>query len=376
VRIFHIAEPATWARARPSGDFTMSTRGRTLEEEGFIHCSQPQQVALVLDAVYADLEHDLLLLVIDTDLLASPWQLDDVPGADDPFPHIYGPLNASAVVDELVLRRTADGFVVPDLTDAPQHRVRGSATSGFGLEGTVALVTGASSGLGERFSTVLAEAGADLVVTGRRADRLEQLAARLGTAVTVVPGDLRDPAFRTALVRRAESVHGRLDVLVNNAGTCDGGPIEDQRLDELSDVLDLDLVAPLDLCRLAAPLLFAATSASVVNVASIFGLVASREPMAAYNVSKAGLVGLTRQLAAEWGDRGVRVNALAPGFFPTDLTGGLSDRGQRAAIARRTLLGRTPDPSELDGPLLFLASAASSYVTGQVLTVDGGWTAV
>ena len=162
-------------------------------------------------------------------------------------------------------------------------------------------------------------------VTGRRADRLEQLAARLETAVTVVPGDLRDPAFRTALVRRVDSVHGRLDVLVNNAGTCDGGPIEDQRLDELSDVLDLDLVAPLDLCRLAAPLLFAATSASVVNVASIFGLVASREPMAAYNVSKAGLVGLTRQLAAQWGDRGVRVNALAPGFFPTDLTGGLSD---------------------------------------------------
>ena len=117
MRIFHIADPDTWARARPTGSFTMSTRGRTLEEEGFIHCSQPHQVALVLDAVYADLEHDLLLLVIDTDLLASPWQLDDVPGADDPFPHIYGPLNTSAVLDELRLRRTADGFVVPDLTD-------------------------------------------------------------------------------------------------------------------------------------------------------------------------------------------------------------------------------------------------------------------
>jgi uncharacterized protein (DUF952 family) len=117
VRIFHIAEPDTWARARSTGSLTMSTRGRTLEEEGFIHCSQPQQVSPVLEAVYGDLEHDLLLLVIDTDLLASPWQLDDVPGADDPFPHIYGPLNTSAVLDELALRRTANGFVVPDLTD-------------------------------------------------------------------------------------------------------------------------------------------------------------------------------------------------------------------------------------------------------------------
>jgi glutathione S-transferase len=115
VRIFHIAEPGAWAQARGAGASTTSTRGRTLEEEGFVHCSQPQQVSLVLNAVYADIDHDLLLLVVDTDLLTSPWQLDDVPGADDPFPHIYGPLNASAVVDELPLRRTADGFVVPDL---------------------------------------------------------------------------------------------------------------------------------------------------------------------------------------------------------------------------------------------------------------------
>ena len=116
MRFFHIAEPEAWATAKTGGSWTTSTRGRTLEQEGFIHCSQPQQVALVLEAVYGDMDHDLLLLVVDSDRLTSPWQLDDVAGADDPFPHIYGPLNADAVVDELPLRRTADGFIVPDLS--------------------------------------------------------------------------------------------------------------------------------------------------------------------------------------------------------------------------------------------------------------------
>ena len=113
----------------------------------------------------------------------------------------------------------------------------------------------------------------------------------------------------------------------------------------------------------------------MINVASIYGLVGSRAPMAAYNASKGALVNLTRNLAAQWGRRGVRVNALAPGFFPTALTGQLSSPVQRRQIEQRTLLGRVPDLTEIDGPLLFLASDAASYVTGQVLTVDGGWTA-
>jgi NAD(P)-dependent dehydrogenase (short-subunit alcohol dehydrogenase family) len=114
----------------------------------------------------------------------------------------------------------------------------------------------------------------------------------------------------------------------------------------------------------------------VINVASVYGLVASRGPMAAYNASKGALVQLTRHLAAQWGDRGVRVNALAPSYFATELTGQLTDPGLRQAICRNTLLQRVPRPDELDGALLFLASAASSYVTGTVLPVDGGWTAV
>jgi NAD(P)-dependent dehydrogenase (short-subunit alcohol dehydrogenase family) len=114
----------------------------------------------------------------------------------------------------------------------------------------------------------------------------------------------------------------------------------------------------------------------VINVASTYGIVASRGPMAAYNATKGALVNLTRHLAAQWGERGVRVNALAPGYFPTDLTGFLADEGFARSIRERTVLARTPTLEELDGPLLFLASDASSYVTGQVLVVDGGWTAI
>lgn len=123
------------------------------------------------------------------------------------------------------------------------------------------------------------------------------------------------------------------------------------------------------------PLLLDRPDASVINIASIFGQISSGGGMAGYHAAKGGLISFTRHLAEQWSRRGVRVNALAPGFFPTPLTGELSDPGLRDRICRRTLLRRAPDIAEIDGPLLFLASSASSYVTGQVLTVDGGWTA-
>ncbi len=117
MRIFHIAEPADWGAALDSGRYSWSTRGRSLDAVGFIHCSQSQQVSAVLTAIYSDVDHDLLLLVIETELLTSPWQLDDVPGAADPFPHIYGPLDIDAVTQTGPLRRTTQGFVLPDLAD-------------------------------------------------------------------------------------------------------------------------------------------------------------------------------------------------------------------------------------------------------------------
>jgi len=243
------------------------------------------------------------------------------------------------------------------------------------LDDRVAVVTGASVGLGARFARVLHSAGAHVIATARRGDLLERLDRDCGDRVEILAGDITDAKHRQDLVELVRT-HGRLDILVNNAGICDDGPLETQTLDELRRVIEVNLISVLDMCRLSVQLLRASQSASVINVASIFGLVASGGPMAGYNATKGALINLTRHLAAMWGPDGVRVNALVPGYFPTDLTGNLADPNFAESIRERTLLRRTPGIEELDGPLLFLASDASSYMTGQSLVIDGGWTAI
>jgi NAD(P)-dependent dehydrogenase (short-subunit alcohol dehydrogenase family) len=247
----------------------------------------------------------------------------------------------------------------------------------FRLDGQVAVVTGASSGLGERFARVLAGAGASIVVAARRADRLEALAADLAGALAV-PCDVVDAGDRERLVGAALERFGRIDVLVNNAGIGTPEPVETETPERFAEVLDVNLTAAFALSQPVSRPMIDAGRGSIVNVVSIPGIVgASQIPFAAYSASKAGLIGLTRGLAGEWARRGIRVNALAPGWFASEMTAEMfADERSMAWVARNAPMGRAGEPHELDGALLYLASDASSYVTGQVLAVDGGWTAV
>jgi NAD(P)-dependent dehydrogenase (short-subunit alcohol dehydrogenase family) len=242
------------------------------------------------------------------------------------------------------------------------------------MDGRVALVTGASGGLGARFASVLSAAGARVALTARRAGELAQVAATVDGGAWIA-GDLTSDDFRVELIERVHAELGPVDVLVNNAGVSDDGRLELQTIDVVRNILEVDLVAAIDLCRLVAPAMIEQRRGVIINVSSIFGIVASRTPMVAYNAAKAALVNMSRHLAQQWGHAGVRVNALAPGFFPTSLTGHLEDPKQRTMIEQTTSLRRVPTLDELDAALLFLASDASSYVTGHSLIVDGGWTA-
>lgn len=224
---------------------------------------------------------------------------------------------------------------------------------------------------------MLRERGADLVLAGRRADRLSALAAQLGEDhAEPVATDVADEEAMRRLFDRALKRFGRLDIMINNAGTSHEGPAESESLDDFECVLKVNLSAVFVGCREAAKVMLRSGHGSIINIASLAGLVSlsDRHPMAAYVASKAGVVGLTRELAAQWAARGVRVNAIAPGWFPTELTGQLMDLEQVRWIDQRTPIGRAGLLSELDGAMVFLASDASSYVVGQTLVVDGGWT--
>ncbi|MCW2545884.1 MAG: short-chain dehydrogenase/reductase [Mycobacterium sp.] len=245
----------------------------------------------------------------------------------------------------------------------------------FDLTGRVAIVTGASSGLGERFARVLHAAGASVVAVARRTDRLEALAAS-HERMLAVTADLTADSDVQAIVPQVMDRFGRLDVLVNNAGMGVPVPAEDEDLAAFRYTLEVNLVGLFNLARLAARPMLEAGSGSIINIASVFGLVSSWPlPNASYTSSKGAVVHLTRELACQWAARGVRVNALAPGFFPAESTAGMQTGKGRSYVERGCPMRRFGRPEELDGPLLFLASAASSYVTGQTLGVDGGWTA-
>jgi NAD(P)-dependent dehydrogenase (short-subunit alcohol dehydrogenase family) len=247
--------------------------------------------------------------------------------------------------------------------------------SGFSLDGRVAVVTGASSGLGARFAVVLAEAGAKVVAAARRVDRLEELAAA-NPSIHPVACDVTSEDGPARLVGETLERFGRVDVCVNNAGISSGGPDRQATLDGFRAVLRVNLEALFAVSQEVAVPMREQGSGSVVNIGSMFGSVAATPvPDAGYVASKSAVNGLTRELAAQWAPDGVRVNAIAPGWFPSEMTAELlEDERSVRWFERQCPLGRPGRVDELDGALLFLASDASSYCTGQVLTIDGGWT--
>lgn len=239
-------------------------------------------------------------------------------------------------------------------------------------------MTGASSGLGARFARVLDGAGAAVVLVARREERLEALASELREAIAI-PADVADLASAARVVEAALDRFGRIDVLVNNAGAGDYLPALEETVEQFVDVVNLNLIGAFALTqRVAQAMVERGTSGAVVNIASIRGLVGMGQiPGAGYAASKTGLLGLTRDLGDQWARKGIRVNALAPGWFRTEMTDEMFDDERAQQWMRsRTPMGRTGAEHELDGALLFLASDASSFVTGVTLPVDGGWTAI
>jgi NAD(P)-dependent dehydrogenase (short-subunit alcohol dehydrogenase family) len=247
----------------------------------------------------------------------------------------------------------------------------------FRLDGKVAIVTGASSGLGVAFGTALAEAGADLVLVGRRADRLEQtrkLVTDIGRRAITVTADVSLPEAAQAVIDAALNEFGQVDVLVNNAGKGTAVPATRETPDQFREVIDINLNGCYWMAQACGRVM--APGSAIVNISSVVALTSGGLPQAAYSASKAAVIGLTRDLAVQWtGRKGIRVNALAPGFFPSEMTDEFPE-GYIDSQLPRIPAGRTGDPAELAAAVVFLASPAAAYITATTLVVDGGLTAL
>jgi NAD(P)-dependent dehydrogenase (short-subunit alcohol dehydrogenase family) len=243
----------------------------------------------------------------------------------------------------------------------------------FRLDGRVAIVTGASSGLGRDFARALAEAGADVALAARREDRLAEARGMVedaGRRAITVRTDVAKPEDCQALVDATMAEFGRVDVLVNNAGIGTAYPATRESPEQFRSVIDVNLNGCYWMAQACGRVM--QPGSSIINISSILGLTTAGLPQAAYAASKAGLIGLTRDLAQQWtGRKGIRVNALAPGFFASEMTDQYPE-GYLDSQMSRVLVGRAGDPDELAAALIFLASDAGGYVSGTTLPVEGG----
>jgi len=251
----------------------------------------------------------------------------------------------------------------------------------FAIRGQTAIVTGASSGLGITFAETLAERGVNVVVGARRYERLVKLAGDLsnkyGVEVVPVKADVTQEDQVINMVKTATEKLGSLEIIVNNAGVASLSPSIDMRIEEWKKVIDVNLTGVFLCARTAAREMIKQKYGKIVNIASIYGAVGDVFPAAPYYASKGAVINLTRALAVEWAPYKINVNAIAPGFFPSEMTGPIfQDKKSLEHILSRTPLGRTGEPLDLKAALIYLTSPASNYVTGQTIFADGGWTAL
>ncbi len=249
------------------------------------------------------------------------------------------------------------------------------------LSGQVAIVTGASSGLGRIMALGLADAGCAVVAAARREDELETTADRIaerGGRAAVVPVDVRERGHGDALVARAREIFGRLDGVVLNAGVATGAPAEEEDLDAFADVLNVNVTAQMELASAAArAMIDAGHGGWMIAMSSILGRrAATGMGLAAYTASKGAIEQLVRELGRQWAGQGIRVNGLAPGYFPTPMNAPMVEQpGRLEGMLARIPLGRAGTEEDITGAAVFLASDAAGYITGHTLAVDGGMSA-
>ncbi|WP_321417886.1 glucose 1-dehydrogenase [uncultured Methanomethylovorans sp.] len=251
----------------------------------------------------------------------------------------------------------------------------------FDLSGKVAIVTGASGGLGVKFTKALASAGANITIAARRVEKLETLKVELekiGIKCLTVKCDVLIEDDVINVVERTVKKFGKIDILVNNAGTASFTSAEDVTKEEWDNVLNTNLRGTFFFAKHAARKMKERNYGRIINIASMYGVIGNMQnPLSSYHASKGGVMNLTKALAGEWAQYGITVNAIGPGFFESEMTKDLvSDASFKDFVRSRCPMKRIGKPGEMDGLLIYLASDNSSYLTGQHICVDGGWTAV